>query len=225
IGNQAVGANGASDVVQRFGGQALGGAIANAAAPLTIANSTFTDNQAKGGNGGNNLNGIDGAPAVGFTDGGAIVNVFFGALTVTNTTFTGNQALGGSGGPGYTGGTGFGGGFNNNADSTAMVSYALFLDNQAVGGAGGSGAAGGVGAGGALANGGGFGPFLLAAIGGGNDSSSLALGNSTLIANVAQGGAGGAGGNGGNGLGGGVYNDTFTTLTLTQSTVTLNDAD
>jgi hypothetical protein len=48
------------------------------------------------------------------------------------------------------------------------------------------------------------------------------LGNSALIANVAQGGAGGTGGNG---LGGGAYNDTFTTLTVTYSTVTLNDAD
>ena len=53
-GNEAVGGNGANNSTESFGGQALGGAIANAA-PLTITNSKFTDNLAKGGDGGDNL--------------------------------------------------------------------------------------------------------------------------------------------------------------------------
>ena len=48
-GNEAVGANGANNSAAVFGGEALGGAMANAG-PLTIANSTFTGNVAKGGN-------------------------------------------------------------------------------------------------------------------------------------------------------------------------------
>ena len=78
-------------------------------------------------------------------------------MNLTNVAFVGNQVIGGSGGPGYTGGSGFGGGFYNGVDSTATVSDSLFLDNQAEGGAGGSGATGGVAAGGAMANGGGAG--------------------------------------------------------------------
>ena len=46
-GNEAVGANGANNSAALFGGEALGGAIANAG-PLTIANSTFTDNAGQG---------------------------------------------------------------------------------------------------------------------------------------------------------------------------------
>ena len=49
-GNQAVGANGANDLLYVSGGEALGGAIFNFT-PLTITNSTFTDNLAKGGDG------------------------------------------------------------------------------------------------------------------------------------------------------------------------------
>jgi hypothetical protein len=46
----------------------------------------------------------------------------------------------------------------------------------------------------------------------------------TLSGNSATGGAGGAGQNGGDGLGGGLYNDGTSTLTVTQSTVTGNSA-
>ena len=63
-GNEAVGANGANNSTALFGGEALGGAIANAS-PLTIANSTFTDNMAKGGDGGDNVGGLDPDPVVG----------------------------------------------------------------------------------------------------------------------------------------------------------------
>jgi len=44
-GNEAVGANGANNSAALFGGEALGGAVANAG-PLTIANSSFADNLA-----------------------------------------------------------------------------------------------------------------------------------------------------------------------------------
>ena len=63
-GNEAVGANGANNSAALFGGQALGGAIANAG-PLTIANSTFTDNVAKGGDQGDNVGGLDPSPVLG----------------------------------------------------------------------------------------------------------------------------------------------------------------
>jgi len=245
-GNAAVGADGTNNSTALFGGEALGGAIANAG-PLTVAYSTFTDNLAKGGDQGANVGGLDANPVVGEAWGGGLVN-FASMLKITNTifsgnraiggnsaagpgapaaggglaaeisanttltdvSFVGNQAIGGSGGsssPGYpgTGGSGFGGGFYNGVESTATVSDALFSGNLAKGGAGGSGAAGGVGAGGAMANGGGTGAFEVAFLGLGTDTSSLSLDASTLILNVAHGGAGGAGGNGGNGSGGGVY--------------------
>ncbi len=126
-------------------------------------------------------------------------------------SFFGNHAIGGSGGsstsPGYpgTGGSGFGGGFYNGVDSTATVSDSPFSGNLAQGGCGGPGATGGVGAGGAIANGGGTGAFEVAFLGLGTDTSRLSLDDSTLVLNVAQGGAGGAGASGGNGSGGGVY--------------------
>jgi hypothetical protein len=245
-GNEAVGANGTNNATALFGGEALGGAMANAG-PLTIVNSTFTDNVARGGDQGDNVGGLDPDPVVGEAWGGGLVN-FASSLTISNTIFSGNQAIGGSsalgpgapaaggglaaeivanttltnvsflgnqaiggsGGsssPGYpgTGGSGFGGGFYNGVSSTAAVSDCLLAGNLAQGGSGSTGAAGGAGAGGAIANGGGAGAFEVNFLGLGTDTSSLALAGSTLIFNVAQGGAGGAGSNGGNGLGGGVY--------------------
>jgi hypothetical protein len=264
-GNKAVGANGTNNSTELFGGEALGGAMANAG-PLSITNSTFNDNLAKGGDQGRNLGGVDPDPVVGEAWGGGIVN-FASALTVTNTTFTGNQAIGGnsaggpggpaagggiaseifavttltnvtfagnqaiggSGGssnPGYpgTGGSGFGGGFYNGVDSTAMVSDAFFLGNLAQGGSGSRGAVGGVGAGGAIANGGGSGAFEVNFLGLGTDTSSLSLAGSTLILNVAQGGAGGAGANGGNGLGGGCSVLGGTTASIDATSISTNAA-
>ena len=88
----------------------------------------------------------------------------------------------------------------------------------------GPGAAGGVGAGGAIANGGGTGAFEVAFLGLGTDTSSLSLAGSTLIFNVAQGGAGGAGSNGGNGLGGGVYVLGTTTASIDATLIAFNAA-
>jgi len=264
-GNEAVGANGTNNSTALFGGEALGGAVANAG-PLNIANSTFTDNLAKGGDQGNNVGGLDPNPVLGEVYGGGLVN-FASALTISNTifrgnqaiggnsatgpgapaaggglaaeifavttltdvTFVGNQALGGSGGsssPGYpgTGGSGFGGGFYNGVDSTATVSDGLFSDNLARGGSGSQGAVGGVGAGGAIANGGGAGAFEVIFLGLGTDTSSLSLDHTTLLFNVAQGGAGGSGSNGGNGLGGGVYVLGTTTASIDDTWVVANAA-
>ncbi|HLN26282.1 MAG TPA: hypothetical protein VK395_00905 [Gemmataceae bacterium] len=264
-GNEAVGANGTNNSAALFGGEALGGAVANAG-PLTITGSAFTDNLAKGGDQGNNVGGLDPNPVLGEVYGGGLVNFaspltisdtifsgnqaiggnsatgpgapaaggglaaeIFALTTLTDVTFVGNQARGGSGGtsaPGYpgTGGSGFGGGFYNGVDSTAVVSNTFFAGNQAVGGAGGLGAAGGVGAGGALANGGGAGAFELIFLGFGADTSSVSLTGSTLIFNVAQGGAGGSGSNGGNGLGGGVYVLGGTTASIASTGIFVNAA-
>jgi hypothetical protein len=94
-GNQAVATNGANDLTFRSGGEALGGAIDNSA-PLTISNSTFTDNVAKGGDeGDNSSDGVDGGGFVGIATGGGICN-FFSSLTVSNSTFTDNRAIGGN---------------------------------------------------------------------------------------------------------------------------------
>ena len=129
-------------------------------------------------------------------------------------TFVGNQAIGGSGGPGYTGGSGFGGGFYNGVDSTAAVSDCPLpvtwpravpagREPRAVS---------------ALAA-----PSRMAAAPAFEVAFLYSLAHrplvsiltwtrraspstgSTLILNVAQGGAGGAGANGGNGQGGGGY--------------------
>jgi hypothetical protein len=262
-GNQAIAANGTNDFTNQFGGQSLGGAIFTNS-PVTIANSGFTDNLAKGGDQGNNSSGvtdnntngfvglasgggvisqfgtlsitssyfvgnqaIGGNSAVGVggpVGGGGIANAGFSTATLTNVILESNQARGGSGGPGSAGGSSLGGGFYNGIDSTATVSTTLFLGNRAVGGAGGSGATGGVGEGGAIANGGGFGDLVLVANNLGLDTSSLTLGQSTLIFNVASGGNGGAGGNGGDGSGGALFADPDTTTAISSSWLALNQA-
>ncbi len=58
----------------------------------------------------------------------------------------------------------------------------------------------------------------------GTDTSSVSLADSTLIFNVAQGGAGGAGSNGGNGLGGGVFVLGTTTGSIDSTLIAFNAA-
>jgi len=173
-----------------------GGGVASFFSSLTVTNTIFLGNQAIGGN---SAAGVGGGSV-----GGGIMS-WGGSTSLTDVTLAGNQAIGGSGGPGYTGGSAFGGGFYNGISSTAAVSDSLFDGNLAQGGSGGSGGAGSVGVGGAIANGGGLGAMEIAALSLPPDTSTLSLAGSTLIFNVAQGGAGGAGGAGGNGLGGGCY--------------------
>jgi hypothetical protein len=186
--NQAVGANGTNNFTHKFGGQALGGAIANAA-PLTIADSTFTDNLAKAGDQGNNLNGIDGEPLVGSAYGGGIVN-FASSLTVTDTAFIGNQAIAGNSAAGIGGGA-VGGGVCGFIFSAPTLTDVVFIGNQAIGGSGGPGYAGGSGFGGGFYNG---------------VDSTAAVSDALFLDNQAMGGAGGSGAAGGVGAGGAIAN-------------------
>jgi hypothetical protein len=127
-GNQALGGDG--------GGNGLGGAIVNNQSGVaTVSNSSFAGNLAMGGDGGV----VSGAvTSVGTSQGGAIFND--ASLTVLNCTFTGNQAIAGNGGNGGSGTTtvlvdlGLGGGIQNGAGRSLLVSSSTFTDNQAVGG-------------------------------------------------------------------------------------------
>ncbi len=188
-GNQAVGANGANNSTEVFGGEALGGAIANAA-PLTITGSTFTDNLAKGGDHGSNLGGVDPNPVVGEVWGGGIVDAFFGSLTVTNTTFTGNQAIGGNSAAG-PGAPAAGGGVASEIFADTTLTDVTFVGNQAIGGSGGPGYTGGSGFGGGYYNG---------------VDSNAAVSHALFLDNQAKGGAGGWGAAGGVGAGGAIAN-------------------
>ena len=103
------------------GASGLGGAIFNNGT-LTVANSTFSDNQAVGG--------------------GAIENgsTFFGppaTLTVTNSTFSANVSRPVDGGV-------FVGGAILNVGSTVIVTNSTFSDNQAFGGLGDAGFGGAI---------------------------------------------------------------------------------
>jgi len=187
-GNQAVGANGTNNFTHKYGGQALGGAIANAA-PLTIAASTFTDNLAKAGDQGNNLNGIDGEPLVGSAYGGGVVN-FASSLAVTNTTFIGNQAIAGNSAAGI-GGSAVGGGVCGFIFSAPTLTDVTLVGNQAIGGSGGPGYTAGSGFGGGFYNG---------------VDSTAAISDALFFENRAVGGAGGSGAAGGVGAGGAIAN-------------------
>jgi hypothetical protein len=186
--NQAVGANNVNDFTEKFGGQAVGGAIASAG-PLSIGGSSFTDNIARAGNDGSNLNPIDGGPFVDSADGGGVIE-FANTLTISTTTFTGNEALAGScvAGPG---GSAIGGGVASWIFSATTLTGVKFIDNVAVGGGGGPGYTGGTASGGGLDN--------------GADSSAVVAG-CYFLGNVAEGGAGGSGAAGASGAGGAIAN-------------------
>ncbi len=187
-GNQAVGADGVNDFTQKYGGQALGGAIASAA-PLTIAASTFIDNLAQGGDQGNNLNPIDGGPFADSAYGGGVV-IIASSLTVTNTTFVGNRAIGGSSAAGI-GGTAVGGGVDAEIFADASLTNVTLEGNEAIGGSGGPGYTGGTGFGGGVYNG---------------VDSTGAVSNGRFSDNLAQGGSGGSGAAGAGGAGGAIAN-------------------
>jgi hypothetical protein len=193
-GNEAVGANDANNATALFGGEALGGAIANAA-PLTIANSAFTDNLAKGGDGGDNIGGLDPNPVVGEAWGGGVVSAFFSTLTVSNTSFTGNEAIGGNSavGPGAPAG---GGGIAAEIFTVATLTNVTFVSNEAVGGNGGTTSPGYPGTGGS-----GFGGGFYNGV-----YSTATLSHALFVGNQAVGGAGAAGAAGGTGAGGAIAN-------------------
>jgi hypothetical protein len=220
-GNVARGADGANDFTEKFGGQALGGAIASAA-PLTIAGSAFTNNVAQAGNQGDNLDPIDGGPFADSAYGGGVANIA-APLVVTNTAFIDNQAIGGSSAAGI-GGTAVGGGVEADIFASTTFTGVTLVGNQAIGGSGGPGYTGGT------AFGGGFYS--------GVDSSATVSG-SLFSGNLAQGGAGGSGAAGAAAGGGAIANGggfgdlevaflglgtDSSTLSLTGSTVALNVA-
>jgi hypothetical protein len=150
------------------GTAAFGGGIYNLSGSLTITNSTFRNNVAKGGAGGKGGNGLSGFKGYfggagglgGQAEGGAIFTNFT-TVSISGTTINSNSVTGGAGGAGGSGG---------NASQQ--------------GSPGGNGGAGGS-SGSAL--GGGF-----YAYGG-----SVSFLNSTVSSNAVLGGNGGAGGNAG----------------------------
>ncbi len=245
IDNQAIGsASGTTNpymVFDGFGpgnGTAEGGAIDDDG-HMTLADSSFINNQALGvpGNDGVNASGHGGAIAV---DGTATVTdttfsgnrslgatvpsdfgsaqglgggaVIFGNASFTNCNFTGNEAVGGagSGGPANTAAfVGAGGGILALGGATLNVSGSLFSGNQAIGGAGGTGGGGGLAFGGGL---------------NAHSGTALTLSHSLFHGNAAIGGAGGSGGSGGAGAGGAISVEIFSTAAISDVVLTGNQA-
>jgi hypothetical protein len=201
--NEATGGGGPS-----FFGGSEGGAIDNfGGAILSVADSTFTANQALGAS--------SGGAANNFGIGGAIENnaglqtVSNGVLltqpatpsmaTISNCTFTGNMASGGAGVLGNGGALD-----NEGTGATMTVSGSTFNNNQSVGGDG----AGSIG--GAIMN--------LA-------DSTLTVTNSSFSGNEALGGGSGTSGGGGAIVNdGGDFSSATTTATISNCTFTGNMA-
>ncbi len=177
---------------------------------LVVSNSTFINNRAIGGPGGNG--GIGGAGGMGAGGG---IETPWGTLDVCHSTFLGNQAIGGNGGAGANGMGGFSGmaagggivcGQPEDTNSNGSITDCTLVGNVARGGAGTAGSDGGMALGGGIVNG----------------LGTLVVSRTTLIGNEAIGGAAGAGANGGYALGGGFYN--MGAATLNKSTITRNKA-
>jgi hypothetical protein len=200
------------------GGQAVGGILATQGNQLTITGSTISGNVATSGPGGSSASGTGGAG--GFAYGGLFV-IDIAPLRMTTSRFSGNIAQAGNGGRGATGGAGGSsyGAAVFSPDGVLDISSSTFDSNLAAAGDGGAGTAGAGGAGGESRGGG--------VAGGDRLLSSNRIVNSTFYANEARGGAGGSGSpNGANGmaLGGGVSEDTDSSLTLESSTLDSNRA-
>jgi hypothetical protein len=119
-------------------GTAYAGGISNSQGlgTATLSDSTITDNQAIGGQGGAGGNGGDAL-------GGGIINYNGAALSVSACLLADNQAVGGAGGTGGNGGNGFGGGIYNSGPSSFVTAAGLsrltvlgstLTDNDAGGG-------------------------------------------------------------------------------------------
>jgi hypothetical protein len=219
-GNQAIGGNGGSVDAATMVGFAHGGAVFNAAT-LTVENSEFTGNQALAGSGGSGGRGASVFYLVDVALGGGMHNAAGKSLVMSGTTFSGNQAIGGSDATGGTSGQGYiglgaGGGLLNHG--TAAIADNTFDRNEARGGSGDTGASGflvvGAGAGGAINN-----------SGVPTQSAVLTASDLVLRANLAIGGAGNTGGAfAGAGFGGAITNILGVSLTLSNSTVSDNQA-
>jgi hypothetical protein len=221
-----------------WSGPATGGAISSGtnerligeveSAVLNVSQCIFSDNEAHGGN--ESVAGPQGAvPGAGTALGGAIL-VFQGEATISQSVLDHNQAIGGKGAPGQVGGLAIGGGilfFNFLSRPTVPVTGVMgtvkdcaLVGNEAIGGTGGDdGGRGGNALGGGIA----AGTFGVSPL-----SGEVAVSNTLVAGNLARGGDGGLGGNGGlggdsgTGMGGGVYKDAGSAMTVTHSSIIFN---
>jgi hypothetical protein len=188
--NEAIGGSNATGGASGQGriGNGQGGALSNLGV-VTVTNSAFDHNHARGGKG----NRIEsGSAALGQGVGGAIISSRVATtITVSNSTFTNNQAVGGAGNMGaLQAGRGVGGGIATLLGAMTQVAGSTFNANQAIGGAGAVGANGGNGFGGGIYN---------------DGRSTLEVRGSTITNNQAIGAAAGDDGSAGAGVGGGLY--------------------
>jgi hypothetical protein len=126
VDNQAIGADGRGGI-----GFGRGGGLYNTAGIVTVENSTFQGNLARGGS-----NNARGGALIGPAGGGGIFNADAATLFLTGSTVVGNLAMGGSnnistGGNGNVGNA-YGGGLSN--VGTVTISDSVFEDNEARGG-------------------------------------------------------------------------------------------
>jgi hypothetical protein len=253
--SQALGDKSKRALTALLRGGAFGGGIANTpTGVLTVTNSSFMDNVARGGDDSIYQSG-DGLLA-GPAGGGGIAN--FGRLTITESRFSFNQAVGGNNcvSP-YLSGHGYGGAIASGAPGALMdVQDSGFDHNQAIGGNGNtspvpatvgpnksSGGAIDVTGGTAtitnctldhnLSVGGTGAPGADGGIGAGGAivatnfagyATNAKIIDSTVEHNIALGGPGGSGGNGGEGEGGGLTSTAGAILTVIDTTVAHNHA-
>jgi hypothetical protein len=227
LDNRAVG--GSNSISPTHNGHALGGGIMSGtllalagagSATLTVSESTFSRNQALGGNDNHIIDVfVPRSDAPDNAYGGGIL-VYQGSAAIRTITLTGNQAIGGTGfGINGKGSLGVGGGiffYNFVGGVAASVEDSTITNNEAIGGAGEDGVEGGDGLGGGIAVGGLGSPST--------GPGSITISDTTVTRNLARGGKGGAGSDSGDGLGGGLFSDTSSTVSLIASTITRNKA-
>jgi hypothetical protein len=194
-----------------------GGAVLSQRGTLTVTGSTFSHNQAIGGND------SSGAVRPGLGRGGAIASggpTGAATLVVSASTFDHNQAIGGNGNqssnpaPSLLGPNDAFGGAIDLAGGPAAISDCTLEHNAAIAGAGGAGQNGGLAVGGASSV---VNTFALPVL-------SVSFSNCTVDHNAAIGGQGGSGGNGGDAWGGGLANLLGATLTVSACTLSGNQA-
>ena len=199
-----------------FAGVCGGGAIANtgiiAKATLNVSGSTFTHNQAVGGD--KNLS----RRVPGIALGGALYSQNFtngAVLNLSDSTFDHNQAIGGSyneqtGPVSLAIGPNIGSGGGALIAGPATISGSTVEHNQAIGGQGLASSNGGEG------HGGGFSVSFT--------GTTVTVTDCTVEHNQAIGGQAGAGGVGGKATGGGILNEAGAMLTVTGSSIDYNQA-
>lgn len=210
IDNLARGADGSSGAAGAAG-LGIGGGIYHGKGQLTITGSTFSRNQAIGGNN------CQGPFFPGHSAAGAL---FSGAsLVLRDSRFDHNLSIAGNGNrtlspvPPAVGPDKASGGAIDIGGGLATLDGCTLEHNHALGGTGASGADGGVGAGGGIG-------VTNATLG----MPTVTISNSTVNHNTALGGLGGIGGNGGEGEGGGLTSISGATLTVRATTVEHNHA-